>query len=118
MAISEKPWSGSSANYKDAASYCAACLIDINTGKDKIAGNCKLPVFEPDGALNRAAAHNAASRIDQVSGVSSSVKEAAARKLVSLYRQLKESPPSSLLRLAHESINNSIRNAASKGLKG
>lgn len=116
MAVSDKPWSGSSANYRDAAAYCDACLVDTNTGRDKIVAECKLPVKEPGGAINRNAAHNAAARINQLDAPADAKKAAAAR-LVAIYRRdLKEEPPDGLLQMAgmttNSQMDNRIRQAA------
>ncbi len=99
--ITDRPWNGSSAGYKDAAAFCAACLIDTNeAGKPKQAGLCKLPVREPDGSVNRNAVHNAAARINQLEGVPDAVKQAAAKKLARMYGMMNEEPPESLRRMA------------------
>jgi hypothetical protein len=121
MAVSDKAWDGSSARYKDAAAFCAACLVDTNEpGKPKVAANCRLPVKEPDGSVNRNAVHNAAARINQTSGVSPEEKKAAAKKLVRLYGTLKEDPPAALRRMAgmmakaDKAMNAAIRKAVSR----
>lgn len=99
--VSDKPWGDfSEGDYSDANNYCAACLIDMNTG-EKVKGMCKLPVKEPGGALNRNAVHAAASRFNAVDAPPD-VKSTAARKLVSLYNQLGETPPSSVSDLAKD----------------
>jgi hypothetical protein len=118
MAVSDKPWNGSSANYRDAGAYCDACLVDTNEGREKVVANCKLPVKEPGGAVNRNAAHNAAARINQLDAPADA-KKAAARKLVAIYRRdLKEEPPESLLGLAgmtsNRAMSSRIRRAAGR----
>jgi hypothetical protein len=104
MAISEKPWSNiTAADYPTPAAYCEASLIDLNTGRDKAKGNCKLPIYEPGGALNRAAVHAAAAVLAGGRGgvdAPPDAKRAAARKLVSAYRQLEEDAPDAVKRLA------------------
>lgn len=105
MAISEKAWSNfSAADYADAAAYLKACLIDQSEpGEPDTKGAGKLPVYEPDGALNRAACHAAAAVLAGARGgveATGPEKQAAARKLIRLYGQLKEEPPDSLVRLA------------------
>ena len=86
---------------REAAAFCKACLIDTNEG-EKIKANCKLPVYEPGGALNRNAVHAAAGGrgITRVKGVSAEVKRSAARKLVRLYRQIGDVAPESVYRIA------------------
>lgn len=105
MPISDKPWGSiSESDYKDAEQFCKACLIDTNEpGKPKTKSACKLPVREPSGALNRNAVHAAASALAGArGGVAAPLaeKRKAARKLLSLYAELKEEPPESIKRLA------------------
>lgn len=106
MAVSEKPWSSvSESDYADAGALCAASLINLNDGprSDWTKGNCKLRVREPGGAVNRAGAHAAAAVLAGARGgvdAPPEAKRAAARALLSIYRnQLKEEPPESLVRL-------------------
>ena len=97
--ISDKPWSFSEADYSDEA-FCLAALIDLNPkGARKTKAQCKLPVREPNGALNRNGVHAAAQRIAQVDAPASTVRKAAAM-LIRLYRHLDEEPPDSLRSLA------------------
>lgn len=105
MPISNKPWGSiSESDYQDAAAFCKASLIDLNPpGEEKVKANCKLPVYQPDGALNRAAVHAAAAVLGGArGGVSAPAEEKrkAARKLLRLYQELEEEPPESLRRLA------------------
>ena len=91
--ISEASWDGAASNYKDADSYCKACLIDENpSGEEKSKSACSYPVYTPDGALSRAGVHNAATRLNQ-SGASPAAKKVAANKLLSCYSELKEPAP-------------------------
>lgn len=105
MPISNKPWGSiSESDYKDAEQFCKACLIDMNEpGKPKVKDACKLPVREPGGALNRNAVHAAAAALAGVRGgvqAPLAEKRKAARKLIALYRELKEEPPESIKKLA------------------
>lgn len=105
MPISDKPWGNiSESDYKDAASFCKASLIDLNKpGAEKVKANCKLPVYEPGGALNRNAVHSAAAALAGARGGTNAPleeKRKAARKLIALYRELDEEPPESIRRLA------------------
>lgn len=105
MPISDRPWGDvSESDYKDAAAFCAACLIDLNEpGKEKVKGNCKLPYKEPGGAVNRNGVHAAAAALAGARGgvqAPADVKRTAARKLLRLYSELDEEPPESLRRLA------------------
>lgn len=119
--ISSRPWDGSAANYDDAGDWCNACLIDENpAGKPKVKGLCKLPVYEPSpddpkggpegdnpthrvGALNVNAVHAAAAALAGGRGgvqASPAAKKAAAKKLIRLYRQIKEDAPASIKNMA------------------
>lgn len=103
MPISNAPWSSvTPADYPSPESYCAACLIDLNTGR-KSKGACKLPVREPGGALNRNAVHAAAAALVGARGgvdAPPAAKRAAARKLLAFYRELEETPPESVRQMA------------------
>jgi len=104
-AVSDKPWSDfSQADYTD-AQWHAACLIHLHSGSGSYPkSDCKLPVKEPGGAVNRNGVHAAAGRLNQVTGITAEQKKAAAKALVGLYRsQLKEDPPQALLDMADAS---------------
>lgn len=105
MAVSNKPWGSiSDSDYKDAATFCKYCLIDLNEpGKDKVKNMCKLPVYEPNGQLNRNGVHAAAAALAGARGgvqADMQSKRKAARKLLRLYAELKEEPPESIKKLA------------------
>jgi len=105
MSVSDKPWDGSPANYSNAVTFCNACLVNENEGAKQnwTKANCSLPVYDPDGNLNRTAVHAAAAALAGSRGgvkAKPSSKRAAARKLISLYRQLQEQVPDSIRRLA------------------
>lgn len=107
--VSDRPWSSipkTAEAYGGAKAFCEACLIDLNPpGEEKKATLCKLPVREPDGAINRnALAAAAAALVGARGGVDAPLeaKRKAARKLVRLYRQAEMEPPASLKRLAGE----------------
>lgn len=105
MPTSDKSWGSiSESDYKDAEAFCKACLIDLNEpGKPKTKTACKLPIREPGGALNRNAVHAAAAALAGARGgvdAPLAEKRKAARKLLSLYAELKEEPPESIKRLA------------------
>lgn len=104
MSITNKPWDGSASKYPDTNAYCDACLVDNNPpGKDKIQALCKLPVKEPNGDLNSNGVHAAAEALAGARGgvkIASAEKKAAAKKLISYYKQLKEDAPSSIVNMA------------------
>ncbi len=106
MAVSNKSWSRfKPSDYGVAQRLCFYSLINDNiVPKGQwVMDACKLPVYEPNGDLNRNAVHAAAAALAGArGGVRSSpqAKRAAARKLVGLYGQLKEPVPDSIRRLA------------------
>lgn len=105
MRVSNRSWSEiSESDYETAEQFCKACLIDLNEGKEKTKERCKLPIYEPNGALNRHAVFAAAAALAGARGgvnAPAEEKRKAARKLVNIYRRiLKEEPPESLLRVA------------------
>jgi HK97 family phage prohead protease len=100
MAVSDSPWNFSEADYTP-QQLAKAALIDTEEGPPDSKERYKLPVLEPSGAVNRNGVHAAAERLNQVEGVSTEKRAAAARKLVSLYRNdLGETPPDHLLSMA------------------
>ena len=108
MAISNKPWGSiSEADYKSASAFCGACLIDLNpSGEEKVKSRCKLPVYEPGGALNRNAVHAAAGVLAGARGgvqAPAEEKRKAARKIARFYGQLEEELPEAVKRLAGRS---------------
>lgn len=103
--VTSKPWDGSASRWPDAKSFAQSCLINMNTGpaSDWIKGKCALPVREPDGAINVNAVHAAAAALAGGRGgvnAPAPAKKAAARKLVSIYAQLKQDVPPSIKNMA------------------
>src|SRR5581483_2894069 len=97
--VTDRAWDGSTSRFSP-DEYARSCLIDRGPGVASAEERYSLPVREPSGELNRNAVHAAAARIGQVDAPRSLVI-AAARKLVSLYRDvLEEEPPDGLLKLA------------------
>ncbi len=103
--VSNKPWSNFSESDYDKEQWWDACLIHLvpkseYTSKEQ----CKLPVKEPDGTYNRNGIYAAAAALAGArGGVKAPMedKRKAAKKLVSLYRNvLDEEPPESIKRLA------------------
>ncbi len=104
MPFSGKPWgSVDETDYEDTEAFCAACLIDLNEpGAEKVKGQCKLPIKEPNGQYNANAIHAAAAVLAGARGgvqAPPEEKRKAARKLIRLYHEMKEEPPESLRRL-------------------
>lgn len=102
--ISDKPWSNFKAADYSVAQWDNACLIHTHTGPAKSKIECKLPVREPDGTLNKNAVHAAAAALAGGRGgvIASAAQKAQAKKdLVKLYSQLGENPPDSI---THEGL--------------
>lgn len=102
MAVTSSPWDGSASRYTP-EQWKASCLIDTGEGDPDSKGRYKLPVKEPGGAVNANAVHAAAAALAGGRGgvqASPAAKKAAARKLVSLYRELKEDVPPSIKSMA------------------
>ncbi|NOZ27972.1 MAG: hypothetical protein GXP39_07970 [Chloroflexi bacterium] len=104
MAISDKPWGQLQESDYTLAQWHRACLIHLHDGSPTAKSQCKLPVREPDGTLNRNGVHAAAAALAGARGGVKAPPEQrrkAARALVRLYRrELKEDPPESILRIA------------------
>lgn len=107
MAVSDKPWSQFSQADYTPEQWRRACLVDTGNGAVDSKDRYKLPVREPDGTLNRNGVHAAAGGhgIGQVEGISPDTRRAAARKLVSAYKECGDEPPQSLLQMAGMSMS-------------
>jgi len=104
MAVTDQAWDGSASRWPSPTSYCAACLVDTNTGT-KTKEMCMLPVREPTGEINRNACHAAAAALAGARGakIPADQKRAAAKRLLAIYRNdLGENPPDSLVALANQ----------------
>ena len=103
--FTHRAWDGSASRWSSAAAFAEACRINLNTG-DKAGwtkDNCKLPYREPDGAVNVNGIHAAAAALAGGRGgvqANPAAKRTAARKLVALYRELKETVPDAIRRMA------------------
>jgi hypothetical protein len=102
MAVSHTPWGQfSQSDYND-EQWQRACVLDRGTGntaKERYA----LPVREPDGTVTVNGVHAAAAVLAGARGgvtAPPDAKRAAARKLVSLYSEIGDTPPPSLTKLA------------------
>jgi len=104
--VSDTPWSKfSQSDYSD-EQWQRACVLDRGadaggTAKQRYA----LPVREPGGALNRNGVHSAAGALAGSRGgvtASPEAKRSAARKLLSLYKQIGDEPPDSLVNLGKQ----------------
>ncbi len=103
--LSARPWGQiNPSDYESAEAYCAACLIDMNEpGQPKVKEQCKLPIREPDGRLNRNAlfaAQNSLVNPGRMVKAPPEVRRAAARKLVRIMREHGIDPAESLLKVA------------------
>ena len=106
MAVSDAPWGSIMPADYSLEQWVRACLIHLETGRPTAKAMHKLPVRTPDGTVNRGGAHAAASVLAGGRGgvdAPPDKKRAAARELVSIYRnQLDEDPPESLVRFARD----------------
>lgn len=89
LAISTKPWDGSSSRFTP-EQWKASCVLHLSDSDSK--SDHKLPIKEPNGDLNKNAVHNAAARISQVDAPASAISAAKAA-LRSAYKQLGEDAP-------------------------
>src|SRR5574341_189798 len=107
MPFTNKPWSSPESDLS-ADDYAKVCLIDMNQpGKDKVKNLSKLPIKStPDGPYNINAIHSAAGVIGGarggLRGVPADEKRKAARKLISLYKEMDEQAPDAVYRSAGE----------------
>lgn len=104
MPFSDKPWSNFSEADYTPEQWLRACLIHM-VDRPKVKADGKLPVREPDGMLNRNGIHSAAGALAGARGGVSApaeMRRKAARKLISLYREMKEQAPDSLYKLVGE----------------
>ncbi len=99
-AISDRPWGDFSASDYTIAQWHRACLLHDHTGAPTAKSQCRLPVREPNGNLNRNGVHSAAAHLAGARtggmNISATQRSAARRALRGLYRQLGEEPPQSL----------------------
>lgn len=116
MPISNASWDGSASRFTP-EEWHRSCLIHLHTGAPDSKDQCKLPVREPGGALNRSAVHAAAAALAGARGgvdAPPAQKAAAARALVRLYGELDELAPPSVSKLANLQANRAIRRAAGR----
>ncbi len=103
MIVSDKAWSRFSESDYDVNQWYEVCLIKPPRSEYTAKSQAKLPVREPDGALNRNAVYAAAAVLAGARGgvkASPEEKRKAARALIRLYRELEEEPPESIKQLA------------------
>ena len=103
MAVSNRPWGQISESDYTLEQWHRACLIHLHEGPPTAKAQCKLPVREPDGTLNRNGVHAAAAALAGARGGVQAPREQkrrAARTLIRLYRELDEEPPESIRRIA------------------
>jgi hypothetical protein len=98
----DKPWIDYSQDDYTEQQWARACVIDTGVGEGK--HRYRLPVREPNGALNRDGVRQSARKLNQTDA-SPTKKATEARSLVAMYRNdLKEDPPEELMSLAHRSL--------------
>lgn len=102
MNVSSKPWGAITASDYTDAQWSRACLIH-RPGPGTAKENDSLPVYEPDGTLNRNGVFAAAARLAGAGGgvkATPAEKRDAAKRLLSLYREIGAKAPDSIQRLA------------------
>ncbi len=103
-ALDANAWHGQASDFKDAATYCDASLVDLNEpGKPKVKTLCHLPVKTPEGKLSRGALFAAQGALVGARGgvdLAAKVKAAAAKKLISLMKSHSITPAPALLKVA------------------
>jgi phage head maturation protease len=99
MEVSDRPWSDLTAADYTPEQWHRACLIHLHDGEPTSKDQCKLPVREPDGTVNRNGVHAAASvlaggrgGVDAPESAIVSAKTAVRR----LYEEMDEEPPESI----------------------
>jgi HK97 family phage prohead protease len=97
-AVSDAAWDGAEGRFTP-EQYRRSCLIDTGQGEPDAKGRYRLPVTEPDGAVNRHAVHAAAAQLANLD-TDDDTKRKAARRLIRLYGDLGEDPPDSVRHLA------------------
>ncbi len=88
--VSEESWDGSASRFTP-EQWHNSCILHTHTGAPKSKSECKLPIKEPGGAINRAAVHAAAARFNQVQAPAEAKAKAKAA-LRSAYKQIGEEP--------------------------
>lgn len=90
FAVSEKSWDGSASRFTP-EQWHNSCILHTHEGAPTGKSQCKLPIKEPDGTINRAAVHAAAARFNQVDAPSEA-KQKAKAALRGAYKQIGEEP--------------------------
>lgn len=101
-----KSWDGSAGRFSD-QQYERSCLIK-RSGSGSVKERCSLPVREPDGTLNLNALPAAAGRLGSTQNISDSERRGAARKLIALYKANSMDPPSKLLKVAGQKVEEAL----------
>ena len=118
-------WDGSASNYKDTNSFCAACLIDVNTGDTKDQAHCMLPVREQgDGsdvyvkqAVHACAGGHGLSQVKKPDDVSDADWNAATKKaaneIIKAYGEMDEQAPDAIYMAAGKEVPQIVEEATS-----
>ena len=103
MPFTSVPWSSPESELSS-TDFCKVCLIDENPdGAEKIKAKCKLPIRSRPGApINSNAVYAAAGGygVTRVTGTSPAAKKKAANRLISLYKEMGETAPEAIYRVA------------------
>ncbi len=105
MPFTNAPWSSPESELSP-QDFAKVCLIDMNaSGKEPVKGMMHLPLKStPNGPYNVNAIHAAAAALagarGGLKGVPAAEKAKAARRLISLYKEMSEQAPESMYRMA------------------
>lgn len=94
VSFDDSAWSGDPSNWKTPEAYCAACLIDENTGDTKTKDKCALPYKKPgSSAVNRNALRTMATgRGLPAVKASAAAKKKAAQWIIRMWPQAFDKP--------------------------
>lgn len=107
ITVSNKPWSDFKQSDYTLEQWYAACLVHLGQGPPTSKSDCKLPVREPDGTLNRNGVHAAAGALAGARGgvdLPPEARAAAIKKIISLYASMGEAAPESMTGVMHADV--------------
>jgi HK97 family phage prohead protease len=100
--VSDAPWSIWTQSDFTLEQWRASCLLDTEEGASDRKERYRLPVREPNGTLNRNGIRAMAFKIQTMEDLSDEQRSAMARKVVGLYRAMREDVPEYLNEIANE----------------
>lgn len=120
--ISDKIWSAYKESDYSLQQWHDACLIHLHDSGDYTKADCKLPVKTPNGVINRNGVHAAWAALAGARGgvdAPEEEKRKAAKRLVSLYKQIGDEPPTKMMSMAQSTdmVSNFLEHHGIKGQK-